>query len=493
MWNRSPVWPPRDPFDAPIGGPPTDPATNMLVDRGVTDPGYNDPYQDGQWAPVLAPVETRPENDQIRSESYVPPYHGPGDLDDYGRETDEMRRAYDDLHRKEPTVRAAIDGKAGAVACLDLSVLPRNKDKPNDVLAAKWVKECIDDAPHGADGLVSNMVRAALVRGFSAGEKVLEGKSTEFGPRWGLKHVKSKDTNNLRLRLDAYRNVIGVVNTVRGYRTHDPGKVILFTHADMYDNPFGQSDLRAAYRNANLINDAYKLWHIGLQLWGQPFLKGKVKDGARLKMLEAALKAARGAGYIALLSDDDVELLNFASATSFDAFEKKVQKCREEIFLAVRGAYLPFLEGSGGADNHGNTDISKKVGSDPVEYLLAKAVGRCLTHQLVPDLVIPNFPAGTGLPIIVLGGVGWDETLKQLEVAEKLQTAFGLKTSSKHLYEVSQMPPGSEGDSPPGPAQPGMPGAGQPGQPATMSATPAIDADELKAWATEYLESKVAA
>jgi hypothetical protein len=438
---------------------PTDPsATNgaaippdPFADHGAIDPALSDPYHDGQWSPVIAPVVSNPEADQIRADAYVPPYSGPHDLDDYGRETEEMRRAYRDLHRKEPALRSAIDGKAAAVAALDVSVLPRDKNNPTDCAAAAWVKETVEDSPHGWDGLILNILRPAFIDGFSISEKTLKGVRTPSGARWGLAHVKNKDTAHLLLRLDAYRNILGVVNTVRGLRTHDPRKVILFTHADMFDNPFGQSDLRAAYRSANLINDAYQLWHIALKVFSQPFLKGKVADDIRRKQMEAALKAARAAGFLVLPAADDVEVINFATATSFDAFEKKVDRCRQEIYLAVRGAYLPFLEGSGGSDAHGNTGISKHAGSDPVEYLLAKAVGRCLTFQLVPDLVLPNFPAGVGMPRVVLGGVNWMETKQQLEVAATLWEKFGLKTSAKHLYEITQMPPAVPGDEPPGP------------------------------------------
>src|SRR5207249_898974 len=81
-----------------------------------------------------------------------------------------------------------------------------------------------------------------------------------------------------------------------------------------------------------------------------------------------------------------------------------------------------------------------------------------------PKLVIPNFPAGTGIPRVILGGVNWAETKTQLEVAEKLRTVWGLETSAEHLYEITQMPP-PQGtfDIPPGPkpagGAPPVPGA----------------------------------
>lgn len=153
---------------------------------------------------------------------------------------------------------------------------------------------------------------------------------------WRIKPVVVKNKDTTHLQLDAYRTVLGVVNTVRGLRTHDPAKVILFTHADMFENPYGQSDLRAAYRSANLINDAYQVWYIGIKIYGAPFLTGKVADETRRKMMETALKAARASGFLVCNSEDEIAVENLASATSFDAFEKKVRIHREEIYLAVR-------------------------------------------------------------------------------------------------------------------------------------------------------------
>ena len=89
----------------------------------------------------------------------------------------------------------------------------------------------------------------ALIDGFSVTEKTLRpigpDDSRAWAGLWGLRHAKTRDTAWLRLRLDAFRNVAGVVSLLRGLEEYDPAKVILFTHADLFDNPFGRSDVRA--------------------------------------------------------------------------------------------------------------------------------------------------------------------------------------------------------------------------------------------------------
>lgn len=418
-----------------------------------------------------SPNAPAPLRDEIRTDSYIPPnFVGPLDLENDGRETDEIRKAFREFHRREPSFRTAIDGKVAAVACLDVAVIPEDKDNPLDQRAAEFVKWTVERSPHGWDGLIAKCLRPALIDGWSVAEKILQPVEhhAKWAGLWGLKAVKSRDSEKLRLRLDVYRNVAAVVSRVRGLVPHDPRKVILFTHNDLFENPFGQSDSRAVYRACYLIEDAYKLWAAALKVYSGPFLKGKVKDPLNRKAMEAALRAGRAGGWLVTPAEDDVDLLNLASATSFDAFEKKVNKLREEVFLSIRGSYLPFLQGNGtGSDSRGDSKIGKMASND-AEYLLAKAIGRCLTHQLVPDLVVPNFGPTVGMPQIILGGVNWSETQAQLNVAESLLTKFRQPISAAWLYHVSQIPPPvSDKDAvqPPAPAPTGGGGLFGPGDP----------------------------
>jgi hypothetical protein len=409
---------------------------------------------------TLMPQPVEPATDTVRAESWVAPYSAPNELDDYGRETDEMRRAYRDFHRKEPAVRAAIEGMVASIGDTDVAVIPDDEDNDDDCRAAELVQYAVESSPHGWDGLIRRVLLGALIDGFSVSEKVLCGieNHRRWGGFWGLKYVKSKDTDHLRLRLDVYRNIIGVVNTVRGIATYPARKMVIFTHADVYDNPFGSSELRACYRACQLIENAYKLWAFALNAYSGPFLKGKVANNERRQQMEAALKAARAGGYVVTPKDDEVDLINLASASSFDAFERKIDKLREEIYIAIRGAYLPFMQGTGGGgETRGNADTSKGAGSDPRERVIAKAIGRCLTHQLCPDLVVPNFGTRCGIPRIVLGGVDWNETKAQLDVAKSVLNDFRVPISKAWLYKSAQTPPPmSEEDAIVPPAAPQM-------------------------------------
>lgn len=385
-----------------------------------------------------------PLQDEIRADPTALPYVGPLDLDNYGAETDEMRAMYLRYHRTEPAARAAVEGLVASIADMDVAVLPEDEDEPDDRRVAEFVDWTVEDTPHGWDGLIRKVVLPALLLGYSVTETVLRGTDhRKWGGFWGVRHCKSKDTNHLRLQVDAVnRDVVGVVNTVRGMASYAPDKVIVFTHADLFDNPHGVGELRAAYRACQLIDNAYKLWHYALNVYGGPFLKATTNDKAVRPQLARALAEARQGGFIVCDEKSNVEILNMAAAANFDAFERKIDKLREEIWLTVRGAYLPFMQSSGGGgETRGSADTAKTSGSDPKERLIAKAVGRCLTRQLSARLARVNFGPHAGVPKVILGGVNWGETAAQLDVAERMATKFRRPISAKWLYKVSQMPP----------------------------------------------------
>lgn len=401
------------------------------------------PHGVGYRLPVAALAD-----DQILSDPFSPPYVGPLSLDNYGAntviETAEMRRTYRELYRREPAVRAAVKGKSDAVACLDVSVVPQDPHNDWDCQAAEFVDWTVKNTLMGWDGLITNIVTPALIDGWAVLEKSLipvdPERSRKWANKWGLLHCRSLDSAYIRLKLDTYRNVLSVVNTVRGLQYYNVDKVILFSYSSLWNNPFGQSDLRAVIRSAALIQDAYQLWYLALKQFGMPYLHGKVSSGAQRAMMEDALAALRAGGYAVTGVEDDIALLSLASATSFAAFEANVNKMREDIFLAVRSAYLPFMEGQGGPDARGDTEVSK-VASDANSDLLAKAVARVLTHQLVPWLVRDNFPPGTGYPTVVIGGANLESTRKQLEIALLLAKDFGQPLSKDQLYERANWSP----------------------------------------------------
>lgn len=400
------------------------------------------------WAnPFHSAIPGRPADfrrDQIRSELFAPPYTDPMALEPWAGETGVMQQAFLRVHRTEPAIRSALDGKIKAVACLDVAVTPQNKEDPRERENAEFIEWAVGvNSERGWEGLIFDVARPACMLGWSVTEKVL-GPSDRMAPpkwkgRWALARGVSKDVTRLRLQLDVFRNVVGIVSLVAGMEMFDPAKVILYSHDPLFSNPYGQSDLRPCYRAAMLIEDAYKLWYVLLKNNNGPVVHGKTSKQDQVNKLRDALTTLRANGVLATAEDTDVQLLDFAAQGSFDAFERFVSKLREEIYLAVRGAFLPFLEGSG-QDNPGDTAVQKGAASDPYEHMLAKSLGRVFTHQLAADLTLVNCGTDVGVPIVTLGGVSWGETKQQLDAVKTVMVDLGRPVSAKYIEQISSVP-----------------------------------------------------
>lgn len=401
-----------------------------------------------------------PPGNHIVTNPYPPPYQQPQDLDRYAGETNEMRLAYFKFHANEPAFQAAIDGKVAAIAALDVAVLPADEDSSLDKRAAEFIRDAIENSPGGWSGLITKILQPAFLCGFSVTEKWYAGIADEpyfcrIAPKWrGLwapRRFASIDTQYLRVQLNDARELIGIVNTWRALEGYTPERVIFYTNRKLFENPYGRSDGRSVYRACQLIDNAFKLWYIAMKNYSAPFLTGKTKSQGKIRAaFEAALQNARAGGYILCADEDVVDVVNLAAATSFQAFKENIDKARQEVYLGVRGAFLPFLEGMQ-QDARGDTKVHKTA-SDAIEYLLVQGVCEVINHQVIPDLVIANFGEQCGIPTMTLGGTDWAETKAQLDVADILVNKFRIPVSKKSLYKVSQMEPPRDNDDEAGPA-----------------------------------------
>lgn len=384
-----------------------------------------------------------PTQDHILSDIFSPPYRGPGDLDNYGGETPEMRRRFRTEYHEGPVLRAALRGKADDICCLEPTVLAGNKSNPESNEAAEFLKWTVSLAPGGWSGLIDAIYTPGSIDGWSIAEKKLKLQDWSNGIHtrrvWGLAHVRSLDTVHIRLQLDVHRNVVGIVNVLRGLEYYDPSQVILYSHNPLFANPFGHSDARPALSASTMIADVYKIWYVALKVYGLPYMKGKVSEKTTRKQMEAALQSLRAGGYIAINKDDEIEAINLASAAAINGFESIIHTKREDIFFAIRRVAQPYMEGDGGADSHTDTGVQQQSG-DASEKMSAHMVADVINRQLVPWLIGPNFQLSESeMPRVKLGGTNWKQVETILAIIEKAENV-GMEPSAEWAHEVATIP-----------------------------------------------------
>lgn len=399
------------------------------------------PPTQGQILSLIGPPQGRldPTQDHILSDIYSPPYRGPGELDNYGGETPRMRHEFRTEYHEGPVLRAAIRGKADDICGLEPTVLAGNKDSEESNAAAEFVKDTIRMAPGGWPGLLDSIYTPGSIDGWSVCEKKLRQFVWRGFRMWGLAHVRSLDSVHIRLQLDVYRNVVGIVNALRGLEYYDPSTVILYTHNGMYGNPFGHSDVRPALTASTMIREVYKIWYVALKVYGLPYMVGKGSEKTTRKMMEATLSALRAGGWAALNKDDSIEAINLATGAAFNGFEKMLQVRREDIFYATRGVAQPFMEGKGGNDAHTDTGVQQES-SDASERMKAHQLADVINHQLLPWLVGPNFDLDESeMPWVKFGSTDWKLNGTIVDTFTKAKQA-GAKISASAFAESTNIP-----------------------------------------------------
>lgn len=386
-------------------------------------------------------------SEQIRAYATPQPFAGPLTAgNNFTGETWEMRMAYRTM-LKEPAVAAPLLAKTFAVASLDPQVQPDDKNNPEHKKAAAWVDWTISRAAGGWPGLLMNVMLPGQFDGFSVSEKVfepLESDHEKYPHFWALKAARSKDSQFIRYRLDEYKNVVAIQAMAAGQGAVqlDPADFILFTHLKIFENPFGQSALRPVVRAANLIAAAVKLRSILLENFSGPFLALKYSNTALIEQAKVSLANARARGYIVIGKDDELNVLNLATSAP-DQFQATIEDLRKEASLGLRGAYLQSLESTSPQGNS-NTHRSQ---TELFDWYLMVTACACLTEQLAPDLVEPNFGKRGGRPIITLGGIDPESVMKELDKIKSVVNDLRLPASATQVYELTGVePPKDEND-----------------------------------------------
>ncbi len=389
-------------------------------------------------------------------------YRGPLDIDNWTGETWEMRKAYRRLMLKEPAVKTALFSKIQAVANLDPQVLAEDDEKPADKAAADFVDWSITRSEGGWPKLIEKTCAPMLIDGFGVAEKLYSlAVSAKYPGFYTLKGLYSLDTQYIRFDINNYKEVTRIRNVkTQPVTFYDPPNFMVTKHMQLFESPFGISDLRAAYRAANLIETAIKLRAILLENYSGPFLAGKYRSGdqAARKEMEEVVQRARSMGWIVMPNDCEVESINLA-AKADQEFQAAIEDLRKEIYTAICGTYLQFTESSKGAER-GNTSVHKEIG-EIFKLWLANQVCEALNSQLVPDLVIPNFGSSVGMPRIQLGGMDIEAAIKRVELFKAVSDLTGGEISKKQVYDQSRVePPKDDADRIKPPQQPGSGGMG---------------------------------
>jgi hypothetical protein len=352
-------------------------------------------------------------------------------LDNYTEETSEIRAGYR-LMLREPVLKSSHKTKVEAVAQLDWRVIPVDKRSPRDLDVAAFVELAVERVRGGKSHMARSALRGSILDGFGVAEKVWEQHTRgRFAGKWRWKALKGKDTQNLTLSTDQFRNVTAVRPVAYGIgQSYDPDDFVIFSHDALFESALGTSDHRAAYGSFWFKDTIKKLWALHLDKYVSPVLLGSYSDYPQKVALEEALEQARSDTWLTIPQGATVAALQLATRGEAE-FEAACDYQDRQMLIATSGAYLQVLEGKI-SDGRGDTSIHRDAAA-LFQWALAEGWQALINEQLVPELVEANF-AGADPPQVALGSISDLELKPALDVDKGLQE-MGFRHSREKLAE----------------------------------------------------------
>lgn len=296
--------------------------------------------------------------------------------------------------RKGYQVYDQMQTDAQVVACLNVkkfAVLSGGwevtsiSDSLEDTRAADFIRFCLEDMTGSVlDALYK--VMDAVAKGFSICEinyKVIE--SGPFAGMVGLDSVKAKDPSALGFEMDEFLNVIAVKRLMAsGEAALRPDKFIVYTYMPRYESPYGQSDLRAAYKHWWSKDAILRFYNTYLEKYGTPTAKGSYRKGTTKQQQEELLRVLdkiQQETAIVIPEDVTVELLE-AQRGGEAGYLNALEYHDRQIAKAILGQTLAIDEGS-----RTGSYAQAKVHMDVMQYHLEK-LKRDMEESVVGEQII---------------------------------------------------------------------------------------------------------
>jgi phage gp29-like protein len=293
--------------------------------------------------------------------------------------------------REDDQVKAALHLKKAAIIHPGWTIEGDNEQQ----------NEFVEAVFDGMEGTVEGVIRSILSAydyGFSLHEKVY--RYIEAGPfsgKIGIEALRQKSPTRIDFNVDPFGKLkpMGIIQVQQtGTRKPlDPAKFILHVYQQEFDNYYGESDLKAAYRFWFLKVNFFRYWGMYLEKFGIPLVWGKVTtptvdatDQAKFRTIVANLQAG-----MAAVAPDNLDL-NFLepSQSGKETFAVAIDVLNVSI---ARSILMPQLVGLAPQGNTGSLARAQEE-SDTLDMVLggdSREVEDTLNEQLIRPLIDMNF------------------------------------------------------------------------------------------------------
>ncbi len=361
-------------------------------------------------------------------------------------------------------VKAALSFKILAVIASGWEVVSPG-DQEDDWEVTTFVRDCLTYFPGGWNDALKKFLRA-LRFGYSVTEKVYAER--ESGPLKGklaLDRLVELKPHYIDFETDASGKVGAIIQLPsagqKGEGGYSPAKFVHYVYDREFENPYGKSDLEAAYRAWWTKDNAYKWYAILLERYGIPPLfalyNANEYQGPDLEQLKKVVKNIQAAtmGIIPRGSKDGLEFWSQSlAAGSQDLFSSALARFDADIAKALLQPSLTGFaqeSGSQGAQSGGSlarANVSWRSFMMVVREIQEDLAANAVNSQIIPQLCDLNYSGLKSYPVYKAGRLDDDKELELFKVWKELvdgRVVNRIEDDETHIRKAFGMP---ENDSP---------------------------------------------
>lgn len=233
-------------------------------------------------------------------------------------------KVYDDM-KVDDQVKASLALKKYAILAPGWTIEAAPDDANSEEIAA-FIEDCFSQMKGTVNDFLLSVL-TALDYGFSVNEIVWKAlEEGDYKGKIGIAKIKSKKPHSFEFDIDEFSNLKtnGLIQTGINEKRLPPEKFIIYVHQKEFENWYGTSDLRQAYRNWWSKENLIRFWNIYLERYGSPTAIGKYKgtDPNAKSRLESVLSNLQSKTSITMREGDyDISLLEAQRRSNADYLE----------------------------------------------------------------------------------------------------------------------------------------------------------------------------
>lgn len=312
---------------------------------------------------------------------------------------------YKDM-RKDAQIKACLAIKTASVLSRGWEVLPVRSDGERGRNVAAFCTYALEQIKGSILTVLSNICDA-ISMGYSIQNVTWEPvQSGKWAGYLVPSIIKSKNPTDWSFDCDPFYNVTGI-RYLPDDTVYPPNQFIVYSYNSIYANPYGESDLRACYKNWWSKDVLTRFWNLYLEKYGSPTIKGKYRRGTPKAIQEELLKTlGRIQQQSAFVIPEDMEAELLETIRQGDVgYRIAVEYHNKEIAKSILNMTLITDEGSSGVGSFALAKVHLDILRMCLKRLKLELEETIMKEQVLLPMVRYNFGVDVPIPSFSLGAM----------------------------------------------------------------------------------------